>query len=479
MRGTLESRCEIPDAFGEDIAATLIAAFTHTNPEREAKRAMGFRFWFRIPATLTTATRKDGVLSFPRGGMDKVLGILADHGIALAVDDKRSLGRGKKLPAHTVQLRPYQEDAVEAILDRETCLLRSGTGSGKTTIALAAAARSGVATLVIVPNRALHEQWVERARKELGLARSQVGEIRGGNYVLLPLTIGVQRSVAIHAKKGELQSYFGMVIADEASLFGATTFFECIDPFPSKYRIGVSADHRRKDRKEYLIHDLFGDVAMEISSAALIADGHLVDVEIRMLPTQFDAPWYGVGGGKEVDFTGLVQAMADDEARNQIVINSVKAMHEERGQLLVLAHTRNHCAMLAERFRDEGLTSVLLLGGDAAAFASGIDDIRSGRAMVGVGTYKAIGLGLDLPAVGGVVAATPIAANEQMFGQVRGRVCRPSPGKKDAVMVYLWDRNVFGRKHLENVSRWNANTFVYEYGELTPAKQALGKKGNR
>ncbi len=75
-----------------------------------------------------------------------------------------------------------------------------------------------------------------------------------------PITIAIQKTLAAHGVDDELRSFFGAVICDEVQLFGAKTFYEVIDPWPAKYRIGVSADERRKDRKEFLIHHQFGEV---------------------------------------------------------------------------------------------------------------------------------------------------------------------------------------------------------------------------
>ena len=50
-----------------------------------------------------------------------------------------------------------------------------------------------------------------------------------------------------------------------------------IDRFTARYRVGVSADERRKDGKEFLIRDLFGGVAVEVPK------GEMVDKGIRFI----------------------------------------------------------------------------------------------------------------------------------------------------------------------------------------------------
>jgi superfamily II DNA or RNA helicase len=248
---------------------------------------------------------------------------------------------------------------------------------------------------------------------------------------------------------------------------------------PARYRIGVSADVKRKDRKEPLMHDLFGDVAVDVDRDDLIRSGHVLDVEVRAVPTAFAAPWYGMRDEndstdtREIDFMRLVREMSDDPARNdqivRIALEEVRAGH----QVLVMAHLREHCMRLGQLINAGGARCGYLIGGDdsAAEFASTAAGLKNGTMRVGVGTYKAVGMGLDLPQVSVGIAATPIAANRQFFGQVRGRICRTSKGKTVARLYVLLDANVFPR-HVKNMAAWNSTVMVLERdGSWVSARQ--------
>jgi superfamily II DNA or RNA helicase len=93
-------------------------------------------------------------------------------------------------------------------------------------------------------------------------------------------------------------------------------------------------------------------------------------------------------------------------------------------------------------------------------YASNLAAFGSGRLRAVAGTYQAVGTGIDLPAVAQAACLTPIAANEQFFRQVRGRVCRPSPGKR-ARLLYFWDRYVHPG-HLRNLVRWSGTVRVWD-----------------
>lgn len=347
--------------------------------------------------------------------------------------------------------------------------------SGKTTIAIAAIARTQVATLIIVPNRKLFDQWLVRVSEELGIKKSDIGQIRGGKFTLRPVTIGIQKSVANKAAEIAEEDYFGMVIADEVSLFAAKTFMAAIDPLPARYRIGVSADHRRKDRKEFLIHDNFGEVVMHIKHEDLIKSGHVLDVEVRIVPTEFRADWYGVAATSDeagdYDRTRLLTEMQNDGTRNRLALKCARELLAQGHQVIALCEFREHCMTIDQALSGMGTRTGLLLGGnqDAIEFDRVAKGLANGTTQCGVGTYKSLTYGLDIPRLGCAVCVTPMAGNEQVFKQVRGRICRTSTGKSGAIMIYLWDRFVFP-DHVANMARWNANTVVLHHGAWVPAK---------
>ena len=462
---------------GRPVVTELRSAFEHDNPDWIKKKRMRLATWSTPRTIVTWSNREDpNVMSFPRGGLGKVLRILSDTGFDTEVKDLRQYGVECPTLEHRRVLYPYQVDLVSKAIEMEQCIVRAPTGSGKTTALLAIAAQVQVPTLVIVHPKALLKQWEERVVSELGIEERNIGIIQGKNFDLRPITLSIQKTLSeVAAKSEEVRNYFGCVIADECHMFGARTFIESVDPFPARYRIGASADHRRKDRKEFLIHDLFGDVAADISRDSLIKSQHVLDVEIRMIPTTFAAPWYGFSDDKnaevKIDFVRLVKEMAEDPARNWEIFRIVRDEVAAGEQVLVMCHEREHCMRIAQALTGMGIRAGHLLGGPESAkeFEQTVEDLKSKKLKVGVGTYKAIGTGIDIPAVGVAVAATPIASNQQFFGQVRGRVCRISKGKTTARLYVMWDSNVYER-HLKNVITWNNLVVVRdEAGAWIPA----------
>lgn len=433
---------------------------THQNPQHFKLKAMGYAA-HQEPRTIKTWKGGPGWISLPRGLLSKLREILSEHGCTPQFTDNRTDPNPIAMPKHRVKLYDYQHEAAEAALARENCLIRAPTGSGKTTIAMALIGRVRVPSLVVVWNTALREQWEERVCKEFGLRPSDLGIIQGGKVRLRPITLAMQQSMVRLEEddRRAICSYFGAVVFDEVHRAAAKTFTEVVDWLPSRYRFGMSADEQRKDGKEFLIYDMFGRVAFEVSRNLLELRNFVLDVELRLHPTGSDLEWYR---DQEVPYDRLIAALEQDEARNQlaadIAADEVRAGH----QTVVFSQRREHCQRLAAALVERGLQPGLMLGGpeSQAELQSSIARLKSGELRIAVGTIQAVGTGIDLPAISRGVLTTPIASNRQLFGQLRGRLCRTAPGKKDAVLHYLYDERAFGQQAIRNLDRWNQTVCV-------------------
>lgn len=485
IRIEVTNRVEVSDPEGLDpgIEADIRLLCQHSNPKYQKLLRMGVPRWqlLKEPPVYQTwspifgeASRVIGV-SVPRGNLSRVRAILTKHNAKYSVTDSRTLG--KVLPrVLTGEIRrplyPYQQSALESILERQNTVLRAPTGSGKTTVALAAIAALNIPSIVIVWSANLFEQWVARCTSELGIPPSEVGLISGSKRKIKPVTIAMQQTLVARGIDQELKDYFGAVFADEVQRFAAPTLFRAIDPWPAKYRIGVSADERRKDEKEFLIYDLFGKVGADIPREQLIESGHVLDVEILVVPTYFQAPWYDPMDWQN-GFNRLLEEMQSDTDRNQLIANIVEGEVKRHGQqVMVLVHRRDHCRVLDSEVASRGIDSGYLIGGKdyEQEFAKSLAGIHAGTLKVAIGTVQAVGQALDIPSMGVAVAGTPLATNRQQFGQVRGRVCRTAKGKESARLYYLWDRYVHGLSHLKNLIKWNDTVRVMDGNEWVDAK---------
>jgi superfamily II DNA or RNA helicase len=477
-------RIKIPEGgLPRGVRDQLVAIFSHDNPAFHKLKNMRYSTKGEPRVIHTWAQEPSGYLTFPRGGLARVRHVLKEAGLTWMISDQRVEG-SEELDVEYLppgEVAPYQTEAMLTLHAKQNALLRAPTSSRKTSIAMMLAARCGLATLALVDTTALADQWKERVVSELGIPPGEVGQIFDGEFRLKPFTIGMHASIVSRAKKPEdrrrMIRYFGCVIGDEIQGAAAARAMESIDMFPAKYRFGISASEKRKDGKEFLIYDLFGKVAYEIDREYLVEIGIILDVEIRVLVSEFEAPWYGhpdsYGGDeeKDLDFNRLLDEMQRDDARNALVVNAVKAEVDAGEQAVILAHRRDHCRLLDSMFAARSIRSGFLIGGAdfADEFARTKEELRSREVRVGIGTMKAIGQGIDMPSVGVGAIATPLAGNRERFNQARGRLCRKPEGKTRAVMYYCLDPAVYPT-HLRNLVAWNPTVRVFERGEWRDAE---------
>lgn len=492
----VDSRIRIPvSEIPSEAVERICELFTHTNPTRIALVRMGVppAALRNEPAEILTWDLSKTELSIPRGGIGRMREVFAEFGIRYRVIDNRTEGKGPKgIPAHKLSLRDFQEEMVNVGTRIENALLRAPTGSGKTTAALALASTIDLPTLVIVWTGNLFDQWVRRAVDELGIPEREVGMLRGSKRTIKPLTIAMQQTLVNCVD--EYADQFGVVICDEVQRFAARTFLSVIDRLPARYRFGISADERRKDRKEFLLYDVFGDIAVDISQSELIERGFVHDVAIDIIPTGFSAPWHSKLFERDDNpsmakvrarlqaFNRLVEEMAGDSERNAIAVQTAIDYVEKGERVVVMSHRREHCITLDADISSRGYKCGRMLGTDEdePEFEATRKGLATGEIRVATGTFQAIGTGLDMPSVSVGIVATPIANSRDgrsFFGQVRGRFCRTSnDGKTSARLVYLWDREVYGLKPVENLCRWNRTVRILEGGMMVDAKEFLKRE---
>lgn len=440
---------------------------------RGAKRHALEHSLAKEPAHIVTWRVDSAGLSLPRGALAGVRDVLRAWGLGWRYDDRRSIGsaalvRSRKRWDFTHRpdpraedggaLRWYQDAAVEAAVRKQNCLIRAPTGSGKTSTLIGLIAQLSVPTLIVVDSAELARQWRGRLIAELGLEPSELGQLGGGEKRVRGITIGMRQTLLGKGLAESLRDAFGLVVVDEVHRTAARTFTEVVDNFSSRYRVGASADETRADGKEFLVYDVFGEVAHEVTRDELIDDGAVLDVEVRVIPTEFRADWYVEQRDKtgSPDFNRLLDELTVDAARN-LILETVAFEEVSAGeQVLLMSQRVEHAERLVRTLRAGGVRAGLALGGAdrAAERVETIEGLKRGDVEAAAGTIQAIGTGVDIPSVSRGVLATPVGNNRQLFGQIRGRICRPAEGKTAAIYV-LWDQHVSAGAPLKRMLEWN------------------------
>lgn len=478
----IDSRIWLPTGLPKRFLSDLRRRFKHSNPEFHKKKASGFSTWGidRHLETMDYRTDKLGERpTLPRGGTGQLREVCDSWGFSLKWIDRRT-SSPVKFPKFVIkddpELEPYyyQHEAVETALQKQQGICRAPTGSGKTVAALLFLYRAQERALIIMRDGNLLKQWYEVIQKTLGLGKKDIGIIRSGRKYFpgRPIVLALQQSLYSNEAKRTVELVesedFGVVVIDESQTVASKTFIEVVDIIPAKYRIGFSADERRRDKKEFLTYDEMGPVIHEVSTQELEEFGAIHPVKIRVIETKFKADWYRNAETAERDFTRLIEEMIDDEGRNELALWWLhRIMEIGETPLLGFTHRKEHARYLAiEELNQRGIPCGLFLGGqgNASRFALDLIELRKGDLKVGIGTFQAIGQGHDIPIIRAGFCLTPISErNPQFFGQVKGRICRTSETKDAATLYYLWDREVFPDQ-LKTLNRWNRGNVELFHG---------------
>jgi len=164
-----------------------------------------------------------------------------------------------------IELRPYQEAALCAWeLGRRRGLVILPTGSGKTRIALAAMARTGLATLCLVPTRVLLYQWLGAIR---AMYPHTIGCFGDGARELAAVTVATFESAYRNMER--FGSRFDLLVVDEAHHFGAGLRDEALEMSIAGARLGLTATPPRENAAAARLAELIGPPVYELAIADL------------------------------------------------------------------------------------------------------------------------------------------------------------------------------------------------------------------
>jgi superfamily II DNA or RNA helicase len=181
-----------------------------------------------------------------------------------------------------VELRSEQRTAVESWqANHGRGLIVMPTGTGKTEVALAIMAATGVATLVVAPVRDLMHQWHRRILRSLGVDAGIVGD-----SLFNPQPVTVTTYDSAYSRMAEIGDRFGLLIFDEAHHLPGMCYREAALMCTAPMRLGLTATPDRSDGRHVDLDRLIGPVVyrQEIQHAKgkTLADFDVVRVPVKL-----------------------------------------------------------------------------------------------------------------------------------------------------------------------------------------------------
>ncbi len=392
------------------------------------------------PRVISCAEELPRFVSLPRGCVEDFRGLLAAHSIPLDLVDERIDGDAVPL-SFRGRLTARQDEAARALLERETGVLVSPPGTGKTVIGAWLAAARSRSTLVLVHRQPLLDQWVEQLSLHLGLDPADIGRV-GGN-TRKPngrIDVAMMQSLVRGEAVDDLVGQYGHVVVDECHHVPAISFERLLSAVRARFVVGLTATARRRDGHHPILYMQVGPIRRDLGRAAQDSPGELAK-SLVVRETSFRASPSDVKPSIQALYVALVR----DEGRNAMIVADVTRALEEGRSPLVLTERRDHLDVLAERLGPACPNLIVLRGGAGARSrretlarlrALPVDEPRL---LLSTGRY--IGEGFDDSRLDTLFLALPISWRGTLV-QYAGRLHRPHAGKVEARIVDYVDREV-------------------------------------
>ena len=184
-------------------------------------------------------------------------------------------------PRFELTPRPYQDEAIAAwIANGGRGVVVLPTGAGKTVVALMAAARLGLRTLVVAPTIELLHQWRAALAERLDYTLDEVGIVGGGKRTVRDLTVITYDSAAMPNRRLD---GFGLLVVDEVHHLPAPAYRTIAHKTRAPFRLGLSATPERSDDGHEALHGLVGAIVYRKSAAELSRDKHIAEYTEKRL----------------------------------------------------------------------------------------------------------------------------------------------------------------------------------------------------
>ena len=150
------------DGLPSILAKKLYERLVFTNPDYEMRHNSGE--WIgNIPAQISCLKQKGRNYLIPRGFLDQFVELCKRYQVPFRLIDRRRHFDPIPIEFHG-ELKRYQQEAAEAVLDHDCSTLVGGHQSGKTVIALYTIAQRRQPTLIVVPKIDLFDGWLRKNR---------------------------------------------------------------------------------------------------------------------------------------------------------------------------------------------------------------------------------------------------------------------------------------------------------------------------
>jgi superfamily II DNA or RNA helicase len=336
----------------------------------------------------------------------------------------------------TIKLRPYQSEAIAAVMaaiadgsNRPAVVLP--TGAGKTVVFSALAsqwqAEHGGRVVILAHREELIRQAADKYRSVN--PNAVVGIVKAErNETSAPVVVASVQTLAGQHRLDQLDDV-SLVIVDECHHATAPSYRRVLDHFGGT-AVGFTATMARGDGAA--LGTVWDQIAYERSILRMIRDGYLVDVA----GVRIEVPDLDLSGVRKIggDYSEGVLGDRIMDSIAPATVASAYRQHAAGKSAILFAPTVQTAQVFAEAFEAEGFTSRAVWGDiPKDERRQVLADFDAGRVDV-LCNCMVLTEGFDSPRAEVCIIARP-TASAPLYVQMVGRVLRPWPGKARALVL--------------------------------------------
>lgn len=334
----------------------------------------------------------------------------------------------------TINLRPYQQDFIDAVRNE---FLRGNRrvvgvapcGAGKTIMTgwmIRESLNRGKRSIFFVHRKELIDQTAATF-KQLGIPH---GIIAADVPMQLELPVQIA-SVQTLARRIDKIPVPDFLICDECHHVLANTYKKILDAFPKAFLLGVTATPQRLGGIN--LDDVFSSMVQSLSVNELIALGNLTKFHYFVPEKTIDLSGVRSGFG-EYNQADLADVMSDKTIIGDIVEDYLR--HANGKSAICYCVNVEHSKNVAKAFRDAGIAAAHCDGDTPKVLrAKIVSDFRRDKIKV-LCNAELFGEGFDVPHCQAVILARP-TQSLTLYIQQSMRPLRPDPADPNKVAVII------------------------------------------
>lgn len=339
------------------------------------------------------------------------------------IDEREDTGEEVILPWNDKPFdpRPYQQEAVDLMMQSYRGIINLATGMGKTLTAVHAIKRLKLKTLVVCPNVSIANNFYSELVSAFG--EKKVGYVGNGKNKIKDITVGIAQSVSNKVEDFK-KANLGMIIFDEVHHLAANTFFSITVDLGNVGRVfGLTATAFRSDGKDIVIEAGVGKTLIKRDLIWGIREGYLAKPVFIVRDINTTGRQY-----KEDKLKNYKEHVLKSKVMNDMIVKDIQTFVDAGKSVLCLVSEISHGAELSSRVGLE------FANGKDKKSQSMIDMLNRGKLPGLIGTGSFIGEGCDTKNVDVLILAN-FVANKGTLWQNIGRGLRIHNNQNKLIVV--------------------------------------------